>query len=142
MENSRRVALVPLTEPFGLSNDVLFSTRESPFFKTLIDALPRKSKWYGSPYLTVMYSTGPMFLSLQYMRMSPEEQNGVLVLPPELYNAKKTSYFRHLRGSTWHSSDAHAVQWLTSNRYAIAVALLLTVLYTRSIRMQRKKKTR
>lgn len=142
MTQLKKEALVPLTEPIGFSNDVLFATKSSPFFKALIDALPSKNTWYGSPYLTVLYSTGPMFLSLQFMRMSPEKQNEVLVLSPELYTRKRTRYFRHLRGSTWHSSDARAVQWMIKNCSAIAVALFIAAIYWKVLRVPRKNESK
>ena len=126
MERRGKVALAPATEPVGVSNDVLCATRGSPFFKDLMENLPAKNAWYGSPYLTgtillrfsmsncfktemsffvrslqllahlifatwsvrassqVLYSTGPMFLSLRYARMPPANQNEVLILPREL----------------------------------------------------------
>mmetsp|Transcript_33309 Transcript_33309/g.60011 ORF Transcript_33309/g.60011 Transcript_33309/m.60011 type:complete len:318 (-) Transcript_33309:6-959(-) len=127
MEQLEKVAVLPLTQPVGVSNDVLFAIKASPFFKELTDILPIKNKWYGSPYLTVMYSTGPMFLSLQYMRLSPTKQSEVMVLPPELYTERGTRYFKHLRGSTWHQNDVHAIQWMMRSKSVVVVVLFLAV---------------
>ena len=123
-----KVAMIPQTKPFGFSNDVMFATNASPFFGEVINALSSQNKWYGSPYLTVMYSTGPMFLSRVYAGLSAEHQNDVLILPPELYSEKKTRYFKHLRGSTWHDKDARIIQWLIRKWSLFSVALFLPLL--------------
>ncbi|KAL9182285.1 hypothetical protein ACHAXT_012937 [Thalassiosira profunda] len=140
MERLQKVAAIPQTQPFGFSNDVLISAKGSSFFKALIDALPSKTRWYCSPYLSVMYSTGPMFLSLQYARLPPAKQHDVLVLPPELYTERKTRYFKHLRGSTWHQSDAHAVRWVMTHKLVVAGALALVVVACITIRRMPQKK--
>ena len=44
MEYSGREGLVPLTEPFGLSNDIIIATKTHPFFKKLADSLTTKNK--------------------------------------------------------------------------------------------------
>jgi len=124
-EQPNKVAMFPLTQPIGLSNDIMFATKSSPFFQDLTAALQVKNKWYGLPYLTVMYSTGPMFLSLQYMRSSPAKQEEVLVLAPELYTKRGTRYFQHFEGSTWHRSNAHLVQWIMRHKSILAVILLV-----------------
>lgn len=133
MDRSNKSALLPLTQPFGFSNDVLITSKASPFFQELLDALPKRNKWFGSPYLTVMYSTGPMFLSLQYL--TSKKRNEVLALPPALYTGKGTRYFKHLRGSTWHQDDAHFVQWMVQNKNLLLVALIIAVV----ISVRRKK---
>jgi len=122
-------AALPLTQPVGFSNDVLFATKGSPFFKELIDALPIKNKWFATPYLTVMFSTGPMFLSLQYLAMLPSIKAQVLAIPEELYTERGTRYFKHLRGSTWHGNDVKAIQWMTSNKCVVLVLISALVIF-------------
>mmetsp|Transcript_7059 Transcript_7059/g.15313 ORF Transcript_7059/g.15313 Transcript_7059/m.15313 type:complete len:322 (-) Transcript_7059:571-1536(-) len=139
MEILEKVAVLPLTQPVGVSNDVLFATKESPFFKELMDALPSENKWYGSPYLTVMYSTGPMFVSLQYMKLSRAMQRGVLALSPEMYSGRDTRYFKHLRGSTWHQNDVHAITWMFRNKCVIVVVLFLTAVTLYKVKRIRHK---
>ena len=124
MQELEKGALLPLTSPLGMSNDVMFASKKNPFFKELMDALPRKNRWYGSPYLTVMFSTGPMFLSLVYLSLSDVKRKEVLVLPPEMYSVKGTRYFKHLRGSTWHGSDARLGKWLMKNWAYIVIVVI------------------
>lgn len=132
IDQSNRTSILPLTQPFGLSNDVLIASKNSPFFRELLDTLPKKNKWFGSPYLTVMYSTGPMFLSLQYLTSKIRYE--VLVLPPALYTERGTRYFKHLRGSTWHQDDAHFVQWMIRNKYILLVALFVAIVVSERIK--------
>lgn len=86
MEATGKTVALPQTEPLGLSNDVMLSSANSTFFKEAIGALPAESKWFGIHYLTVLYSTGSLFLSavLQSEATRP------------LYTEKGMRYFRHL----------------------------------------------
>jgi len=108
-------ALFPLTNPMGFSNDVMFASKNHPFLGQLIDNLPKKNRWFGLPYLTVLYSTGPMFLSLSYSKLSSDERSQVLAMSPEIYSQSGTRYFNHLQGSTWWSIDAKFGQWMLRN---------------------------
>jgi len=69
---------------------------------------------YGTNYPTVMFSTGPMFLSAQYnlWPMTDGDHGGVRVLPKHLYGKHATeeeaphAFFTHFYGSSWHAEDA------------------------------------
>ena len=52
------------TVPTGISNDAMGAVPHHPFFLRVIDALPRYDKSWLLPYITVMGSTGPLFLSI------------------------------------------------------------------------------
>jgi mannosyltransferase OCH1-like enzyme len=129
MESMQKGSMFPLTDPIGMSNDVMFASKGNAFFRQLIDRLPTKNRWYGLPYLTVLYSTGPMFLSLEHLRTNQE----VLALSPSLYSKTNARFFRHLRGSTWHYWDASVVKWLSQKRLLVSMSsLLVIVLYRRT----------
>jgi mannosyltransferase OCH1-like enzyme len=114
-----------------MSNDVMFASKGNSFFEDLIEALPTKNKWYGSPYLTVLYSTGPMFLSLVYMNY-PFAKEEVLALSPTLYSDTGTRFFCHLTGSTWHGIDAYAAKWLWRNSwFALTAVIVISVYHVR-----------
>lgn len=53
------------TKPVGFSNDFLVGTAGHPFLGQMLAALPKWNKRFGSKYPTVMFSTGPMFVSYQ-----------------------------------------------------------------------------
>ena len=57
--------VLPSTKPFGYTNDILIARPGSEFFHHMISELESANRWYVLPYLTVMLSTGPMFLTKQ-----------------------------------------------------------------------------
>ncbi|WFD40000.1 uncharacterized protein MJAP1_002982 [Malassezia japonica] len=119
-------AILPKTIPVGVSNDLMFATKGHPLTRQLIDNLARFNHNFLMPYATVMFSTGPMFVSAVYgmltegrtgVRPSTADQpsagfEGVRILPKSLYgkNAKPgeapDSFFEHMYGSSWHEGDA------------------------------------
>lgn len=111
--------LLPITAPVGVSNDLLVSTTGSAFFKQTIDNLKKFNHNYVMPYATVMFSTGPMFLSAQRAVYSHKhDAHELRVLPTSLYGknapyeAVPHSFFSHLYGSSWHADDAGFITWL------------------------------
>ena len=119
-------AIVPKTIPVGVSNDLMFAAKGHPFTVMLIENLARFNHNFLTPYATVMFSTGPMFVSAVY-RMHADSHflavqsthekpmqgfQGVRVLPKSLYgkNAKPEevpdAFFEHMYGSSWHEGDA------------------------------------
>ena len=89
-------AIIPKTIPIGYSNDVLFASQRHPFYKQLIHALPYWNHYYLTPYPTIFFSTGPMFLTLQYFLYASTPGNTITVLPVEQYSGNDTvSYFNH-----------------------------------------------
>jgi mannosyltransferase OCH1-like enzyme len=107
-------AVVPKTDPIGYSNDFMASRPRHPFFKTLIMNLQEWNHWYMFPYLTVFFSTGPMFLNFQVWWWRESGLESVWVLDPQLYSDGPAKIFNHLRGSTWHEWDAKLIKFIYS----------------------------
>ncbi|KAL9639186.1 MAG: hypothetical protein Q9164_001079 [Protoblastenia rupestris] len=57
-------AWVRRTKPTGISNDAMGSVPHHPFFTLVIESLIPYNRNWKLPYITVMYSTGPLFLSV------------------------------------------------------------------------------
>jgi mannosyltransferase OCH1-like enzyme len=57
-------AFVRKTVPTGVSNDVMGSVPHHPFFKLVQEKLKSYDRSWVLPYITVMASTGPLFLSV------------------------------------------------------------------------------
>ena len=103
--------ILPATKPVGVSNDVMLAEKGHPFMDLVIHSLIPFDHQYGTNYPTVMFSTGPMFLSAQYGRWP--KANGIMsevrVLPRRWYgkNApieeRGEAFFAHYYGSSWHS---------------------------------------
>ena len=136
-------AIIPQTKPFGYSNDFIMCEPHNPFIADLVENLPRFNLWLILPYLTVFYSTGPLFMSIVYRRYKSRvgmEYLDVVVLPEVLYSGSDSvSYFNHYEGSSWHTWDSDFVflLWGILNR---AFYILLLLIFLLVMRILWKKK--
>ncbi|OJA13810.1 hypothetical protein AZE42_00513 [Rhizopogon vesiculosus] len=118
--------ILPRTIPVGVSNDLMFAEKGHPFLAQTIHNLVTFDHSWIINYPTVMFSTGPMFLSFQYSiytashPVTPDEPGDVRILPKSLYgkNAKPEeaphSFFTHYYGSSWHADDAAFIGFLST----------------------------
>lgn len=103
------------TVPTGISNDAMGSVPQHPFFLRVIESLQQYDRHWELPYITVMYSTGPLFLSViwkEYMQEDPSEMGRVRVLMKDEYMDHSWSFFTHHVGNSWHRSDARLIFWM------------------------------
>jgi inositol phosphorylceramide mannosyltransferase catalytic subunit len=104
--------------PTGISNDVMGSVPHHPFFLKVIDALPRYNRNWLLPYITVMGSTGPLFLSLMWRHHVdswPTGADRVRVLFPDEYSKHPWSFFKFHVGNSWHQYDVQIIMWMAHN---------------------------
>jgi len=107
-------AILPRTKPIGFSNDLLIFEKNHHFMFQILHSLPSYNWNFGTNYLTVMFSTGPMFVSLVFGNYL--DVPGLRTLKPENYSGKtNSSFFYHTEGNTWHSDDAQFFLWLFNN---------------------------
>ncbi|KAH7105503.1 nucleotide-diphospho-sugar transferase [Auriculariales sp. MPI-PUGE-AT-0066] len=116
--------ILPRTIPVGVSNDLMFAEKHHPFMEQTIQNLINFDHTYVLNYPTVMFTTGPMFVSAQYGLYTsahpgtPGTPGEVRILPKSLYgkNAKEgeapNSFFEHYYGSSWHADDAMFITFL------------------------------
>lgn len=137
-------AIFPKTQPFGVSNDMMAASKGHVFFKQLITELKRHRYRVGTKYPTVMWSTGPVFVTQQLAnflrsqqnlrnatgRVSPVVEGTVRVIPHELYGSAKYSFFRHHPGSSWHGWDVQVVSFLWQNVFMIATFSAVIMIFT------------
>ncbi|CAA7259861.1 unnamed protein product [Cyclocybe aegerita] len=115
-------AILPKTIPVGVSNDLMFAEKGHPFLEQTIHNLINFDHDWILNYPTVMFSTGPMFLSAQYGLYTATHAKTALqdirILPKSLYgkNAREDeaphSFFSHFYGSSWHADDAAFIGFL------------------------------
>lgn len=139
-------AIFPRTIPVGLSNDLILASKGHPFLELLIHSLASFNHAFLTPYATVMFSTGPMFVSALYHRISGENKvrpstpaevdagfNGVRILPKVLYgkNVRESevpdTFYRHFYGSSWHAGDADFLIFMRDYGYVFIFAGLLFI---------------
>lgn len=91
------------------------SVPQHPFFLRVIELLQSYDRSWLLPYITVMYSTGPLFLSVlwkEYMLDKPNEASRVRILMQDEYNRYTWSFFTHHVGNSWHGKDAQLIFWM------------------------------
>jgi len=116
-------AWVRRTVPTGISNDVMAAIPQHPFFLRVIESLQGANRKWVLPYITIMASTGPLFLSVMWKKwmgehsnLDPDEWVGrVRVLMPDEYNRHAWSFFQTYKGSSWHGKDAKLIFWMGKN---------------------------
>ncbi|KAK9459708.1 nucleotide-diphospho-sugar transferase [Lipomyces oligophaga] len=105
-------AWVRKADPTGVSNSVMGSSPHHPFYMRVLLELKNYDFNWGVPYITVMYATGPLFLSViwkQHKRWAVSEGEQLYILmPPE----PEAAYFNDLHGSSWHEDDAKWIKYL------------------------------
>ena len=117
------------TQPMGLSNDVMMSAARHPFFLQMMQQLPRWNWRYGLKFLTVMASTGPLYLDAQVMSYLDTQRDLSVfkVLDGELYGNSPNSFFYHTTGSSWHSAEVSWIDYLyRKGVWSFIVGLLFT----------------
>ena len=102
--------VLPITEPSGVSNDLMLSEPGHPFFREVLEGLKsarRRWQWpWVPPHFRVMLTTGPMFLTRQ-LRISVH-RGQVHLLAPKHYSSQRPpdAWVRHHPGSTWGAWDS------------------------------------
>ncbi|KAF2171035.1 glycosyltransferase family 32 protein [Zasmidium cellare ATCC 36951] len=116
-------AFVRKTVPTGVSNDAMGAVPHHPFFQRVIEELQNYDRSWVLPYITVMASTGPLFLSIIWRHYTDEGYNigdgpdggRIRILFPEEYNNYPWSFFTHHLGNSWHGYDVQLIFWMARN---------------------------
>lgn len=126
------------TSPVGVSNDFMASMPRQPFMEYVIKSLPKYNRNWFLTYLTVMYGTGPLFLSVMLQKYNWRRSPGLTdVTDTAIYllRASETSlykpladYIYHIPGSSWHKNDAWV--FVLINDHQLLAALIIPVLVT------------
>ena len=111
-------AFLRKTSPLGVSNDVMGSVPRHPFFLKALKSLKHYDKYWFIPYMTIMGSTGPLFLSViwkQYKRWGIPKNGTVRILQPAYYKMHSYSFFSITKGSSWYLDDAKLMKALENH---------------------------
>nr|POE65107.1 mannosyl phosphorylinositol ceramide synthase csh1 [Quercus suber] len=116
-------AFLRRTIPTGISNDVMGAVPQHPFFMRVIEELENYDRSWVMPYISVMASTGPLFLSIIWRHWNDEGLNfgdgpdggRVRILFPQEYNGHSWSFFTHHVGNSWHGKDVQLIFWMARN---------------------------
>lgn len=116
-------AFVRETIPTGVLNDVMGSVPGHPFFAKVLDNLKSYNRNWLVPYITIMFSTGPLFVSVmlvQYKRKALSDMSQMKVLLSKDYKSSPAAFFNISPGSSWHLDDAKFIKSL-ANHIGLAV---------------------
>ncbi len=98
-----------------------------PFFLEAIKSLQGYNHNWQFPYITIMSSTGPLYLSLiwrHYNTLQHTAAERVRLLLAAENKEHSWSFFYHYMGSSWHMWDAHLIFWVW-----LTLVILLTEHY-------------
>ena len=98
---------IPQGNPAGLSNAVFMAKACHNFLGYVISRMQQDNIWYGIPYITIMLSSGPTFLSFKYKEylnmVQTKNDEPIYVFPTEY--VIKHQYIEKIKGQTWFSWD-------------------------------------
>ena len=98
---------IPQGNPSGLSNAVFMAKACHNFLGYVISRMQQDNIWYGIPYVTIMFSSGPRFLSFkydEYLDMVQTINDEPIYVFPTAYVIKH-QYIEKIKGQTWFSWD-------------------------------------
>lgn len=142
-------------EPFGVVSDFLaVRRRRDPFMRHVISGLRNAAEtWYPLPYVEVMFSTGPVYLSRRVRDFdrdctrfshadSPSMTSRVTIVPKRQYNGM---YFGHMPGATWHEWDGRLIWKVYQHRRSflfIAICCIGLPLLCLAVRLRLRDRRR
>ncbi|ESN96959.1 hypothetical protein HELRODRAFT_85985 [Helobdella robusta] len=130
--NETAKVLFAKIDPIGVAGDFIASTRDHPIFEQMITELGRRRTNYFLPYLDVMLSTGPLFLS-HVVNSFKGNPNISLKIRSEVFLIETKSYqfvyFYFVSGSTWHCVDGVVIWWVFTHLKLLFVCALLFKLF-------------
>ncbi|CAF5126777.1 unnamed protein product [Rotaria sp. Silwood1] len=108
--NIKHLAAFPRTDPIGISNGFMITTKEHPLFKILISRLSLFNHNYLIDYFAIMLSTGPSYLSLnEYYFDQLYYQSRIRIIDEIVYSS---IYTWHTPGNSWHGKDAKIILYI------------------------------
>lgn len=107
---SIHLAAFPRTSPVGVSNGFMISTQGHPLFRILISRLSLFNHYYLLDYLTVMFSAGPTYLSInEFYFDRSSSQSAIRIIDEIVYSS---IYTWHTPGNSWHGKDARVILYI------------------------------
>ena len=121
--------LLPMTDIYGVTNSFMVAAPRSSFFEYVIYELPNftHGNYKLVRHTTIIFSTGPMFMS--HCVTTFDEPETIHVMSLRDYDEQ---HFAHAKGGSWHSFDTEVVDlfhfhYLELLLIVVAVAILVLV---------------
>jgi mannosyltransferase OCH1-like enzyme len=117
------------TYPTGISNDALGAAPNHPFYKRVTENLASYNKNWLLPYVTVMYTTGPLFLSVmweEYIQSRHGEEKAMhSIFPDAEHFGNSYGFFNMTDGGTWHGKDLEVIMWMGDHWLLVTIGGIL-----------------
>ncbi|KAL2670710.1 hypothetical protein Neosp_014509 [[Neocosmospora] mangrovei] len=112
-------SLFQATLPTGITNDIMISSARHPAFASAITRLSfhhRITRFWAwlLPYAAIMFSTGPLFISLAtaaYLYKEPSLPSPTVQI---ISSTNLKPYITDLQTATWYRTDARVLKWLAN----------------------------
>lgn len=121
IEENQGVSVMEV-KPYGFSLEVIISAKGHPFMRSIIAGLKPAQTRYPIPYLTVLLSTGPLYMTAKYGLYKNKDE--IQIVSPKLYEGK---YFKHYHGGSWHSWDGDIIWWFYNHGPLFVKLIILAV---------------
>ena len=112
----------------GLTNHVMGTRKGHPYFQLLISRLQAYDYDWLLPYMTIMNSAGPHFVSMvweEYLETKPAPKDAIRILMQEEYLGTNWSFFTKVQGGTWNRWDTAAFKWVGDHIVLVSFTSLL-----------------
>ena len=103
-DSKKLQCLFPAGDPKSVSQWTIICHKEADFLSFMIARLPQFQHWYFIHYLTVMLSTGPLFVTVCYIQYQYPEK--IYVIPENQWMA----HFKNRGFKTWLTWDGEKIQ--------------------------------
>ena len=140
--DSTHLAGFPFTEPIGLLNNFMISTAGHPLLGQLISRLHLFDHYFFIDYLTVLLSTGPLYLTIQEHLFHSSKEHTARLITEQVANPM---FINKGGGSTWHHRDGQLILHYYYNRRDIfspamfvAIAVIVCFFLKKLWRQQRR----
>ena len=124
-------AWMPATKiHIGLTNHIMGTRRNHPYFSLLTRRLQAYNYNWLFPYMTIMNSAGPHFVSMvweEYLRTRRGSDDEVRVLMQEEYAGSEWSFFTKTQGGSWNHWDTAAFKWAGRHVYLFSIMCFLSI---------------
>ncbi|KAH7120436.1 nucleotide-diphospho-sugar transferase [Dactylonectria estremocensis] len=116
-DSAKHHAIFKSTLPTGVTNDFMISSAQHPIFTATIAKLPFfyaiTRLWYKLlPYVAIMTSSGPFFLTLViegYLLEQPSLPSPTIAV---INQTELSPYITDLESCSWHQGDAQTLMWV------------------------------
>jgi mannosyltransferase OCH1-like enzyme len=128
--DSTHLAGFPFTEPIGLLNNFMISTAGHPLLAQLISRLHLFDHYFFIDYLTVLLSTGPLYLTIQEHLFQSSNEHAVRLIAEQVANPMFTNSGG---GSTWQHKDGKLILHYYYNRKPIFYRLIIVIILSQKV---------